>query len=77
VIEPGLERGHELRERDALEVRQRLGLVDQHRRRPLDDVLLQHERQHVEQGLAVGVGERVADAVGELAEIGTGGHGGS
>jgi hypothetical protein len=48
--------------------------MDQHRRRALDDVLLQHERQDLEQRLAIGVGERVAEVGGELAKIGARGH---
>ncbi|HVK84950.1 MAG TPA: hypothetical protein VM513_12615, partial [Kofleriaceae bacterium] len=74
MIEPRLHRGDELRERRALEVRQVLGLMDQHRRRPFDDVLLDDEREHVEQGLAIGVGERVSDVRGDVAKVGTGRH---
>jgi hypothetical protein len=74
VIEARLQRGDQLRERRALEIRERLGLVDQHRRRTLDDVLLQHEREHIEERLFVGVGERFTHVRGDLADVGSGRH---
>ena len=61
MIEPRLQRRDELRERRAAQIGERLGLMDEHRRRALDDVLLDHEREDVEQRLAVHVGERLAD----------------
>ena len=75
MIEPRLQRGDDLREARALEIRERLRLMHEHRRRALDDILLQHEGQHLEQGVAVGVGKRLLHVGRDVAQVGTGRHG--
>ena len=67
MIEARLQRADQLREREALQIGERLGLMHEHRRRPLDDVLLDDERQDVEQRLAIHLGKRLFDVARELA----------
>jgi hypothetical protein len=75
VVEAGLQRRHHLRERQPAQVGEGLRLMDQHRRRAFDDVLLDDERQDIEQRLAVRIGKRILDVAGELAEVRSGRHG--
>ena len=74
MIEACLQRRDDLRERRAAQIGERLGLMHEHRWWTLDDVLFDHERQDLEQRVAIHLGKRLLDVARELANVGTRWH---